>query len=153
MIWNPVIRYVTRTYKHYGLKYTIVFDIIYPINGPLCAMSTNCLAEKSGVQIFATIFADFRDYTALLKCVPRYSWCQFTGFLRNVEICMRDKFDQVIPHPVYFRISSLFIFPHFILISQLVLFVNQTKEIKIADSVLLSLFMRDNEKCNNSHAP
>ena len=30
---------------------------------------------------------------------------------------------------------------------------NQNKEIKIADSVLLSLFMRGNEKCNISHAP
>ena len=30
---------------------------------------------------------------------------------------------------------------------------NQNKDIKIADSVLLSLFMRNNEKCNNSHTP
>ena len=30
---------------------------------------------------------------------------------------------------------------------------NQTKEMKIADSVLLSLSMRDNEKCNISHDP
>ena len=28
----------------------------------------------------------------------------------------------------------------------------QNKEMKIADSVLLSLFMRDNGKCNISHA-
>ena len=28
---------------------------------------------------------------------------------------------------------------------------NQNKEIKSADSVLLSLFMRDNGKCNISH--
>ena len=30
---------------------------------------------------------------------------------------------------------------------------NQTKEMEIADSVLFCLFMRDNEKCNISHAP
>ena len=30
---------------------------------------------------------------------------------------------------------------------------NQNKEMKIADSVLLSLFRRDNEKWNISHAP
>ena len=30
---------------------------------------------------------------------------------------------------------------------------NQNKEMKIADSVSLSLFIRDNEKCNISHAP
>ena len=30
---------------------------------------------------------------------------------------------------------------------------NQSKEMKIADPVLLSLFMRDNEKCNISHDP
>ena len=29
---------------------------------------------------------------------------------------------------------------------------NQNKEMKIADSVLLNLFMRDNEKCNISDA-
>ena len=29
---------------------------------------------------------------------------------------------------------------------------NQNKGMKIADSVLFSLFMRDNEKCNISHA-
>ena len=29
----------------------------------------------------------------------------------------------------------------------------KNKEMKIADSVLLSLFMGDNEKCNISHAP
>ena len=29
---------------------------------------------------------------------------------------------------------------------------NQIKEMKIADSVLMSLFVRDNEKCNISHA-
>ena len=29
---------------------------------------------------------------------------------------------------------------------------SQNKKMKIADSVLLSLFMRDNEKCNISHA-
>ena len=30
---------------------------------------------------------------------------------------------------------------------------NQNKDMKIADSVLVRLFMRDNEKCNISHAP
>ena len=30
---------------------------------------------------------------------------------------------------------------------------NQKKETKVADSVLLSQFMRDNEKCNISYAP
>ena len=30
---------------------------------------------------------------------------------------------------------------------------NQIKEMKIADPVLLSLFMRYNEKCNIFHAP
>ena len=30
---------------------------------------------------------------------------------------------------------------------------NQNKEMKIADSDLLSLFMTDNEMCNISHAP
>ena len=31
--------------------------------------------------------------------------------------------------------------------------LNQNKEMKIADLILLSLFMRDNEKCNIPHAP
>ena len=30
---------------------------------------------------------------------------------------------------------------------------NQNKEIKVADSVLLSLFIRDNGKCDIPHAP
>ena len=30
---------------------------------------------------------------------------------------------------------------------------NQNKEMKIADSVLLSVFMRENERCNISHTP
>ena len=30
---------------------------------------------------------------------------------------------------------------------------NQNKGMKIADLVLLSLYMRDNKKCNISHAP
>ena len=30
---------------------------------------------------------------------------------------------------------------------------NQDKKMKTAGSVLLSMFMRDNEKCNISHAP
>ena len=31
--------------------------------------------------------------------------------------------------------------------------LNQNKEMKIADSVLLSLFIKGNEKCNISHCP
>ena len=30
---------------------------------------------------------------------------------------------------------------------------NQNKKMKIVDSCLLSMFMRDDEKCNISHAP
>ena len=30
---------------------------------------------------------------------------------------------------------------------------NKNKDMKISDTVLLSQFMRDNEKCNISHAP
>ena len=50
-----------------------------------------------------------------------------------------------------FRIYSVFFIKEFWTMSISGKQPNQSTEMKIADSVLLSLFMRDTEKCNISH--